>query len=125
MMYSFLTKVLTSNVDMIVRAFVDYGKFSREEDNWNKYFVYLGNLMPLAKRTIIADGLQVLVSGFPLSYLEVPLFHGYPSIKHLLPLADKILYHFFSWQGKTHSLVGRVCLVNSIISSMFIHSFAI
>lgn len=41
-------------------------------------------------------------------------------IAHLKPLADKILSKSNSWHGKLLSMGGCICLVNYVISCMFI-----
>lgn len=64
-------------------------------------------------------------SSFPFFYLGIPLLKGILSSAHLLPIADKIHPQLDSWQGKTLSFVGRICLLESVITSMFIHSFMI
>lgn len=59
------------------------------------------------------------------NYLAVPMFKGKPKVNHLKPIADKIVPHFDAWQGRVFSYVGRVCLINYVITSSFVHSFMV
>ena len=61
----------------------------------------------------------------PFRYLGDPIFYSVPKACHLKTIADAILDKFNSWQGKLLSMAGRVCLVNSVIESSFIHSFMV
>lgn len=45
--------------------------------------------------------------------------------RHLKAIVDKILYHFNAWQSQVLSYVGRVCLINLVITSSFVQSFMI
>lgn len=41
------------------------------------------------------------------------------------PIADKILQYFDYWKGKTVSYMGQAYLIDSVITSSFVHSFMV
>lgn len=87
---------------------------------WEKYFVYFGESVTFAKRNDITRSFNMWSGTFLFTYHGIPLFKGCPMIAHLKPLADKILSKSNSWHGKLLSMGGCICLVNYVISCMFI-----
>lgn len=94
--------------------------------------VYLGNWL-IGKKTniffrqsILVAHQQALLRGHLLSiYLGLPLIKGKPTFVHSLPIADKNRAQLNSWKGSTCSLANCVWLVDSVITSLFVHSFMI
>ena len=41
----------------------------------------------------------------------------------LKPIADKVCNKFSKWKGQTLSMVGRLLLIKSVITSSLLHSF--
>jgi len=60
---------------------------------------------------------------FPFTYLGVPIFVGAPRGRFLNPLADKVKLKLASWKGKSLSMMGRVQLVNTVVTSLLTYSF--
>lgn len=60
-----------------------------------------------------------------ISYLGVPLFLERPKMAHLQPIADKIISKFDRWNGALLSLAGRLCLINSVVTSSLTHSMMV
>lgn len=54
-------------------------------------------------------------------YLGVPIFFRKPREAHLRPIAEKIMGKFDHSSGSILSLTGRVCLINSVITSSLTH----
>ncbi|KAM7497451.1 hypothetical protein LguiA_021865 [Lonicera macranthoides] len=61
----------------------------------------------------------------PFSYLGVPIFKGKPSKRHLQAYFDVIKSKIEGWKSATLSMVGRLQLVNSVIHSKLLYSFAV
>jgi len=59
----------------------------------------------------------------PFTYLGVPIFVGAPRGHFLQPLVDKIKLKLASWKGKSLSMMGRVQLVNTVITGVLTYSF--
>lgn len=111
-----------SNIRNIMDLFDDYGVYSGQLVNAAKSKFYSGSL-PLSRISVIAS-----ITGFshgclPFTYLGIPLFKGKPRTLHLRPIYDKIKVKISAWRGRMLSIMGRVQLVNAVISSMLIYSF--
>ena len=59
----------------------------------------------------------------PFNYLGVPIFVGAPKCLFLQPLADKVKLNLASWKGKSLSMMGRILLVNTMITGFLAYSF--
>jgi len=53
----------------------------------------------------------------------VPIFVGAPRGCFLQPLADKVKLKLASWKGKSLSMMGRVQLVNTMVTGLLAYSF--
>jgi len=60
---------------------------------------------------------------FPFTYLGVPIFVGAPNGRFLQPLANKVKLKLASWKGKFLSMMGRIQLVNTVITGLLAYSF--
>lgn len=69
--------------------------------------------------------LQISEGCFPFSYLGVPMFVGSPRRSHLQPIVDKIIAKFTNWIGHSISMAGRICLINSVITSSLVYSMMV
>lgn len=69
---------------------------------------------------MLADFGGIQLGHLSFVHLGVPLFKVYLQV-----VADSILSKFDRWRGKHLFMVGRVCLVNSMIASSFIHTFMV
>jgi len=59
----------------------------------------------------------------PFTYLGVHIFVGAQMVRFLQPLADKVKLKLASWKGKSLSMMGRVQLVNTVITGLLAYSF--
>jgi len=59
----------------------------------------------------------------PFTYLGVSIFVGVSRGRFLEPLADKVKLKFASWKGKSLSMIGRIQLVNTVITGLLAYSF--
>jgi len=53
----------------------------------------------------------------------VPIFVGTPKSRFLQPLADKVKLKLASGKGKSLSMMGRIQLVNTVITGIVAYSF--
>jgi hypothetical protein len=111
-----------ANVKNIMKLFEDYGKYSGQVVNAQKSKFYSGALTLFRIHTITS------ITGFrhgslPFSYLGILLFKGKPKSIHLRPVVDKIQIKLNAWKGRLLTIMGRVQLVNAVISSMLTYSF--
>lgn len=107
-----------------MKLFETYGSYSGQLINAQKSKFYAGALSLSRVHTIVS------ITGFthgslPFTYLGIPLFKGKPKARHLRPVVDKIQSKFHAWRGKLLTIMGRVQLVNAVISSMLTYSFHI
>lgn len=113
------------NLKVIVDTFREYGEISGQQVSWEKSFIYFGSNISAGRRQSLASFCNVRMGTLPFSYLGVHLFKGKPRRIHLQGIADSILPKFDRWRAKHLFMAGRVCLVNSVISASFIHSFMV
>jgi len=59
----------------------------------------------------------------PFNYLGVPIFVGASKCRFLQPLVDKVKLKLASWKGKSLSMMGRIQLVNMVITGFLAYSF--
>jgi len=59
----------------------------------------------------------------PFNYLGVPIFVGAPKSHFLQPLTNKVKLKLASWKGKFLSMMGRIQLVNTVITEILAYSF--
>ncbi|KAL8463491.1 hypothetical protein ACS0TY_034224 [Phlomoides rotata] len=86
---------------------------------------YFSKHVPLHIRRYAHTTLGISVGELPFTYLGVPLFRGVPKAVHLRGIADRILGKFATWKGTALSMVGRICLLNSVIASSLVHSMMV
>lgn len=115
----------TSNLKTIANAFSLYGTISRQMVNWDKSYIYFGYSIPSHRQAQILQIINMRCGKLTISYLGIPLFRDKHKKIYLRPIANKILTQLLLWKGCTLSMVGRVCLINSIVTSMFIYSFMV
>jgi hypothetical protein len=115
------------NVTAITKIFDIYSSLSGQVVNWAKSGVIFGDKVTEHRRLSMVSLLQLKHISLPFHYIGVPLFKGAPRKSGLQPVAeaDKILSKFANWKGSSLSLAGRITLVNSVIQSSFLHSFAV
>lgn len=113
-----------SNIRNIIGLFEEYGNYSGQFVNASKSKFYTGSL-PLSRIFTITSITGFTHGCLPFSYLGILLFKGKPRTSHLRPIFDKIKAKISAWKGKLLSIIGRVQLINSVISSMLVYSFHI
>lgn len=79
-----------------------------------------------ANRIQLIKNLLGFASGsLPFTHFGVPIFKGKPRVIYLQSIADRIRTKLSAWQESLLSIMGKVQLVNSIISGMLLYSFHI
>jgi len=119
----FCKGTLTS-IRNIMDLFEEYGNYSGQFVNASKSKFYARSL-PLSRITAIT-----YITGFsqgclPFTYLSILIFKGKPRTIHLRPIFDNIKVSISAWKGKLLTIMGRVQLINAVISSMLVYSFHI
>ena len=108
-----------ANIRHIMKLFEAYGNYSGQMVNSQKSKFYSGALSLSRIHTITGFNHGRL----PFTYLGIPLFKGKPKSRHLRPVVDRIHLKLNAWRGKLLTIMGRVQLVNVVISSMLTYSF--
>lgn len=113
-----------SNIRNIMHLFELYGQYSGQLVNVHKSRFYSGALSMSRIHTLTS------ITGFnhgqlPFMYLGILLFKGKPKAVHLRPIVDKIKQKLSTWKGMLLTIMGRVQLINAVISCMFTYSFHI
>lgn len=93
--------------------------------NWNKLNIFFGQSILAARQQYLLNFIGMRRDKFSFVYLVLPLFKGKPKSVHLLPIVDRIHAQSNSWKCSILSLARRVCLVDSVIPSRFVHAFMI
>ncbi|WCJ18474.1 Retrovirus-related Pol polyprotein from type-1 retrotransposable element R2 [Euphorbia peplus] len=113
------------NMRSIQEAFNFYGNLSGQLVSWGKSVVFFGSTMTARRIQTLIDIVNIRIGTLPVQYLGVPLFCGMPRTRHLLLLAEKMLASFSKWKGSSLSLAGRLCLIKSVLTGSFVHSFIV
>lgn len=113
------------NCQSLSRIFEHYASISGQCVNYTKSKIFFGSQVPQALRRRIKRSIGFSEGSLPFIYLGVPLFTGKPRRIFFQPVMDKILSKFSRWRGSSLSMVGRVCLVDSVIASSLVHSMMI
>lgn len=113
-----------SNVRNIMKLFEDYGNYSGQVVNANKSKFY-SRALSLSRILTISSITGFSHGSLPFNYLEIRLFKGKPKTIHLRYVVDRIQSKLHAWKGRLLTIMGRVQLVNVVISSMLTYSFQI
>jgi len=111
-----------SNIKNIMELFTLYGQYSVQLINSQKSKFYSGSLSLIRSHTI-ASLFGFSQGNLPFTYLGVPLFKGKPKAIYLRPIVDTIQHKLHAWKGILLTIMGRVQLLNAVISSMLTYSF--
>lgn len=117
-------KGTTQNVRNIMQLFQDYVAYSGQIINTNKSKFYSGSI-PLSRLHCIAEITGFRYGSIPFTYLGIPLFKGKPKSIHFRSIVDRIQIKLAAWKGKMLTIMGRVQLINVVISNMLVYSFHI
>lgn len=110
-------KAFTCNICCISDAFAEYGELFGQLVNWEKSFLYTRINVSTSRCNFFLNLFCMKCSGLLFVYLDVLLFQGAPTISHLSPIVDRILTQLEACKGRLLSFLGRLCLINSIITS--------
>lgn len=113
----FFCKAFTCNICCISDAFAEYGELFGQLVNWEKSFLYTRINVSTSRCNFFLNLFCMKCSGLLFVYLDVLLFQGAPTISHLSPIVDRILTQLEACKGRLLSFLGRLCLINSIITS--------
>lgn len=73
----------------------------------------------------ILSTISIRYRSLPFTYLGVPLFKGRPFNTCLRSIADEVFAQFDNLKGRSLSFAGRACLINFVITLIFVHSFIV
>ena len=118
-------KATISNAKCVFRILSDYADLSGQSFNPSKSRVYFSSSIDTGLKGLIFRELGILASDLPFTYLGVTLLRGVPRVRHLRGIADAVIVKQGRWKGRTLSLAGRVCLVESVIKGAFVHSMMV
>ena len=113
------------NLRVILDTFALYGSLSGQRVNWDKSYIFFGKNISGPRITNFLSMSRMRKGGDSMTYLGVPLFIGAPKRRWLIPWADKIKSKLESWKGLSLSMAGMLCLINSVITGSFLHSFQV
>ncbi|KAK9931811.1 hypothetical protein M0R45_019074 [Rubus argutus] len=112
------------NLERVLNFFEKYGEISGQIINKQKSQVFLGSHLN-NRRHSIASVLGIPLGSAPFNYLGVPIFHGKPRAAYFQPIVDRIRLRLSSWMSSLLSMAGRLQLIKSVISGMFVYSFQV
>jgi len=100
------------NLSIFLRT---YGDFSRQyfNNSKNRFFTMDNSARFVTK---IQRILSCSHGYLPFNYLGVCIFVGAPKCRFFQLLADKVKLNLASWKGKSFSMMGRIQLVNTVIT---------
>jgi hypothetical protein len=58
---------------------------------------------------------------FPMRYLGIPIHYRRLTLAEWKLVEERLQKHLSTWKGKLLSLVGRLVLINSVLSNMVLH----
>ena len=114
-----------SNAKQLFTILRDYAESSGQFFNPDKSKVFFGSRVSSRTCRLVQRTLGISQGSLPFSYPGAPIFRGIPRRANFQPLADRILAKFSSWKGSSLSMAGRLCLVESVIMSSFVHSMMV
>ena len=109
-------------LETLCNFFDAYGEYSRQRINKNKSKFYTSN-MSMARKQALASLTGFQHGSLPFTYLGIPLFKGKPKVVHLRAIADRLAAKMAGWKGKLLTIMGRVQLVNYVLSGMLAYLF--
>ena len=99
-----------------------YGDFSGQYVNNSR-----SSFFTMDNSTRFVTKIQCLLScshGYlPFTYLGVSIFVRAPKCRFLQPLADKVKLKLASWKGESLSMMGKIQLVNTVITGFLAYCF--
>ena len=113
------------NCRSVVQILNQYADLSGQVFNPAKSRVYLSTGMDPEVRLQIGQELGIGLDFLPFVYLGVPLFRGAPRVQHLRGIADSILAKVRRWKGRSLSIAGRICLVESVVKPSLNHTMMV
>jgi len=81
--------------------------------------------MSMVRKQALASILGFQHGSLPFTYLGIPLFKGKPKVVHLQAIGDRLTSKMTSGKGQLLTIMGRVQLVNFVLSGMLVYSFQI
>jgi hypothetical protein len=113
-----------SGIKALKALFSQYALESGQVISPNKSTIFTGSITP-GRLALIVQELNFKVGSIPFNYLGVPIFKGKPKASYFQPIADKVKQKLSAWKASLLSIAGRVQLVQAVVQSMFVYSFAI
>lgn len=97
-----------------------FSRFSGLKPSLEKSLVFFGNVQAHVKSSIIGI-MPLSVGSLPIKYLGVPLLTSRLYKCNCAPLIDKVKMSQGNWKNKSLSFVGRLQLINCVVSSIQIY----
>ncbi|XP_057808540.1 uncharacterized protein LOC131023021 [Salvia miltiorrhiza] len=115
-------KATKTNVRTLLKVLNFYADISGQVFSpSNSQIIFSDRIAARTKRQVTRI-LALSTSDLPFTYLGVPMFRGKPKAFHLQAIHDRIVNKFARWKDLQLSMAGRLCLINSVISSSLTHS---
>ena len=106
--------------------FVDkYEVSSGQKVNKQKSSLYCSSKMPLARKNKLSRIAQIPLKASPLTYLGCPIIRGRVKLIHFENLLNKFQSRLVGWYAKLLSIMGRVVLIQSVLSSIPVHLLSV
>lgn len=121
----FFMKATQKNIRNFHRILEQYGQLAGQVYNPPKSRAFYGSKVNRLIKSYRLRTTGIVAGTLPFTYLGVPIFHGIPRVIHLQDIADSVIAKFGRWKGGYLSLVGRRCLINSVIASSLVHSMMV
>ncbi|GJS78622.1 RNA-directed DNA polymerase, eukaryota, reverse transcriptase zinc-binding domain protein [Tanacetum coccineum] len=116
----YLFTLVMEVLSLMINRKIASNEFSRSSGlvpNFEKSMVFFGNV-PTPTRNAILKVMPFSVGSFPMRYLKVPLISSRLFRKFYDPLIDKVKQRLVNWKNKVLSFVGRLQLIQSVLSSI-------
>ncbi|XP_057775188.1 uncharacterized protein LOC130994172 [Salvia miltiorrhiza] len=118
-------KATKANARTLLKILNFYGEISGQVFSPSKsQIIFSDHIVARTKRQVTRI-LALSIGNLPFSYLGVPMFRGKPKASHMQVIHDRIINKFARWKGLQLSMAGRLCLINSVISSSITHSMMV
>ncbi|XP_057803363.1 uncharacterized protein LOC131018665 [Salvia miltiorrhiza] len=118
-------KATKQNAKTLHKILEYYGHMSGQVFSPSKSHIFFSDKVTSSTKRKVSRHLPLATGSLPFVYLGVPIFRGKPKTSHLRAIHDRIINKFGHWKGIQLSMAGRLCLINSVISSSLTHSMLV
>ncbi|XP_057791251.1 uncharacterized protein LOC131008384 [Salvia miltiorrhiza] len=118
-------KASKTNARTLLKVLNFYADISGQVYSPSKSQIIFSDRITVRTKRHVTRILALPTGDLPFTYLGVPMFRGKPKASHLQAIHDRIVNKFARWKGLQLSMAGRLCLINSVISSSLTHSMMV